>query len=1047
MKTRNLFLVGMLMIMFSALASAQVSTGTISGTVTDSTGAALPGVSVVVLNEETGISRTLLTDSTGRYSAPSLGLGSYRVTAKHQGLRGVTRSGIVLTVGREAVVDVSLGVGSVEQNVEVMGEAPLVESTTASLGSLVDARTMRSLPLNGRSWDQLGLLQPGVVSTSPGELTAAQSFGTGKRFSVQGQRSTSNAFLLDGTDINDQGNGTPGGAAGTNLGVETIQEFKILSSSFKAEYGRASGSVTTAVTRSGTNDLHGTAFGYIRNSAFDARNYFDPETGPPPFRRGQFGGVIGGPIVKNKTFFFGGYEGLRQGLSRTQVAIVPTAAAKQGILPSGNVTVNPVMQPYLDLYPLPNGRDFGDGFGEYRTNPTVTTNQDNFMVRLDHQLTSGTSLFGRYTYDKDNTNEPGELPHRALAQVGRRHYGTLQATSILSSKAVNNFRFAFNRSYSLWDPALIGVPDSLSFVPGQKLGGLIIGGASASAAITFLGSPSQGTAERIWAYNVFQWSDDFTYIAGKHTLKTGFNFERVQDNLALGNFVRGGYQFTSFANMLQGISNRLTVSAPLGALPTWNWRQNIVALYGQDDFAVNSRLTLNLGLRWEISTDPIDGRGQTSTLPSLTAPAMVVTDRLFSTGKKNLEPRVGLAWSVNESGSTVVRAAYGMYHNLILPWVYSLNLSLPPFYGRFITNNPPFPDASGSLTAGASATTLFGPQDTPTTHQYNLSIQQQLTKDTVLQVAYIGNRGYHLQTSREANTPNPTFVNGEVFYPSATPKINPNFSSILHLQMNGTSSYNAGQITLRKQTSSGLTGQIFYTYSKSLDINSTISGADSRRSPQLVQNPYDIRADWGRSDFDQTHALGFNFSYPLPWKVNSTGLGALVNGWSIDGIAQITSGQPFTVRLTSAVSRDGAQFLSERPNLNAGASNNPTSGTSSCLTNPDGSPVQLGTPQNWFDPCAFSRPAAGTYGKLGRNTVIGPGLTNLDLALGKTFDLGERAEVTFKAEMFNVFNHANFGLPNTVGLAGNGTPSPSAGVITYTTTSARQLQFGLRIGF
>ena len=443
------------LLLFSGAVWAQVSTGTISGTVRDSSGAVLPQVEVVVLNQDTGISRTVKTDSGGHYSAVSLNLGNYQVTGTRDGFQTVVRNGIVLTVGQEAIVDLSLPVGTVSQTVTVTGGAPLVETTTASLGFLVDETTIRALPLNGRSWDQLALIQPGVILTSPGPTGGAPyAFGTGKRFTVGGQRSISNSFLLDGTDVNDQSNGTPGGAAGTNLGVDTIQEFKIFTNSFKAEFGHSSGSVTTAVTRSGTNDFHGTAFEYIRNSVLDARNYFDPSSGPPAFRRNQFGGVLGGPIKKDKTFFFGGYEGLRQGLATTQTAIVPTALARQGILPSGTVPVNPDIVPYLNLYPLPNGTDFGDGTGAFLSVPTVPTNEDNSMVRVDHQLNARTSLSARYMFDTDSVSAQQQLPDYFIDEATRRQYLTLQANTVLSAKALNSFRFAFNRTNSAFSPTI-----------------------------------------------------------------------------------------------------------------------------------------------------------------------------------------------------------------------------------------------------------------------------------------------------------------------------------------------------------------------------------------------------------------------------------------------------------------------------------------------------------------------------------------------------------------------------------------------------------------
>ena len=1054
---RVLFLSSVLVCFSTAIMWAQVTTGTISGTVKDSSGAALPGAMVVVLNDDTGITRTVESDGSGSYTAAGLNLGKYRVTVTHEGFQTAVRSGLELTVGQEAVVDVSLPVGTVTQTLEVNAEAPLIESTTASLGSLVDAREIRSLPLNGRSYDQLALLQPGVSRTSPGPTGgAAFAFGTGTRFSVGGQRSVSNSFLLDGTNANDQGNGTPGGAAGTNLGVDTILEFKIFTSSFKAEYGKASGSVISAVTRSGTNAFHGTAFEYLRNSALDARNFFDTTSAPPSFRRNQFGGVLGGPIKKDKTFFFAGYEGLRQALGTTLSATVPTALARQGILPTGKVTVNSAILPFLNLYPLPNGQDFGDGTARFLSAPVVPTNEDNFMIRVDHQLNSKTSLFARYTFDNDSVDAPSALPTYELDQKARRQYSTLQAVSILSPKAVNSARFAFNRTNESWIPVYPGAAGQglISFIPGQAPGAVSITASAGTGAPSGLGTPSSSDV-RTWAFNIFEWGDDFTYVTGKHSLKAGVDIQRIQDNTASTNFLRGSYGFPSLSAFLQGKPNNLTASFPVGVPPIWGFRQTVPAVYAQDDYKITSRITLNLGLRWETATNPVDAKGQMSQLPSLNAPAMVVTDNYFSIKKLSFEPRFGLAWRLNDSGKTVLRFGGGIYHNQILPYTYGLNAFNPPFYGRFQVANPLFPNGYTQLTPNAPLTGTVFPAEvkTPTNYQYNLSIQQQLSGKMVLQTAYVGNMGRHLQTEREYNLPVPTFTSGNPlipFYPAGAARYNPIFGSIQQLQFNGNSSYHAGSITLRRQVSKGFQGQIGYTFSKSMDNTSGVSQSDSVRSSQEVMNPFNLRQDWGLSDFDVRHAVVGNFSYLLPWRVGSKALGAVVNGWTLDGIFTFQSGQPFTARTPtgtgSNISRDGSMYPADRPNLNAGANPNPTSGVSAgCTGLAAGTPV--GTVAHWYDPCAFSLPLAGTYGNLGRNTIIGPGLVDVDAALEKNFQFNERANATFKFEMFNVFNHANFGLPGTAALTGSGAAGSTAGLITYTVTSSRQLQFALRITF
>ncbi|MGH9785290.1 MAG: carboxypeptidase regulatory-like domain-containing protein, partial [Terriglobia bacterium] len=367
---------------------SQVNSATISGTVRDASGAVLPGASIAVLNQDTGLTRTVTTSTTGRYVAPALGLGNYQVTAQLSGFQTSVRSGVVLTVGQEAVIDVTLQVGAVTQTVEVTGEAPLIELSNANLGGLIDDQTIRDLPLNARSWDNLALLQPGIVKYGTATSGGFNSGSGVNKFSAAGARSYSNSFLLDGTDVNDSSNQTPGGSAGTNLGVEAIKEFKIVATTFSAEYGRATGAVVSAVTRTGTNEFHGSLFEFLRNSQFDARNFFDEgELGP--FRRNQFGGAIGGPILRDRTFFFGNYEGLRQARSNTTLATVPTVAAKQGILRTRTVTVNPSVVPFLALYPDPQ-RVFTDpvtgqatDIGEFSHVVKNVVRQDFFMGRVD----------------------------------------------------------------------------------------------------------------------------------------------------------------------------------------------------------------------------------------------------------------------------------------------------------------------------------------------------------------------------------------------------------------------------------------------------------------------------------------------------------------------------------------------------------------------------------------------------------------------------------------------------------------------------------------
>lgn len=1023
----------------------------------------MPGANVVIVNEDTGISRTVKADAAGHYFVPGLGLGNYRVTGSKEGFQTEVRGGLVLTVAREEVVDLSLAVGSATETVEVNGQAPLVDTSDASLGALVDDRTIRSLPLNGRSYDQLAVIQPGVIHADPGIPNIPLQYGSGERFTVGGQRPTSNLFLLDGTDINDHSNSTPGGASGSLLGVDTILEFKIFTNWFNAEYGHSSGSVVSSVTRSGTNAIHGTAFEYVRNSAMDARNYFDTAgLPPPPFSRNQFGGVIGGPIKKDKAFFFAGYEGLRQILATTLTATTPDAAARQGSLPNGSggtttVTVSPNIVPYLNaFYPLPNGRDYGDGTGAYTSAPPAPTQDDNFMGRVDYQVNSKLSLFARYVYDQDSANAPQPLPTQLTVTADKRQYTTIQANAMLSPKAFNNVRFSYNRSAATIDTMTVGVSNvsALAFIPGQDIGAIAVGSLNAGStnhALTTLGN-SSGNGNYVYAFGNYETADDFSYVKGKHTLKTGFNIERIEDNFSNPSSTRGYYVFKTLNTFLTATPSTFQTTVPVGVSAYWGMRQTLMGAYVQDDYKANSRLTVNLGLRWEAVTDPYDVNGKTAQLPTLLSPATVISSNVFNVGKANFEPRIGLAFQLNSSGKTVLHAGAGTYYNQMLPVTYYNYCRLQPFYTTEQATNPPFPNGlQAALATGIPALVAMAPnQKTPVDYQYNLSLQQQLSKALVLEAYYAGSKSAHTPVSPPSNTYIPLSVtNGQpVYAATGGTRPNTNFGTISYEEPIGHSTYDSGTILLREQSAKGLVGEVFYTYSKSLDLNSGTSTADSRRSPGALMNPYDYGQDWGLSDFNAKSRFGINGSYPLPFRSHSKVLGTAVNGWTLDAIGTLQTGLPFTALLASSVSNDGANTLADRPNLRAGFSNNPIHGVSAgCSGFAQG--TRLGGAANYFDPCAFSAPTAGTFGNVGRNTIIGPGLVQTDIAAEKTFSfkVREPLSVTFRGEMFNVLNHTNLGLPSGSALMATGVAVGSAGTVTYTATSSRQIEFAVRIHY
>src|SRR5579863_1433316 len=1069
-------------ILGALVVSAQVSTGTISGIVQDQSGAVIAGATVTIRDVDTGAVRTLTSDAGGRYLAPVLPVGNYEVQAQQSGFQTEVRSGIDLTVGREEVVNLALKVGQLSDKVTITAEAPLVESTTSAMSSLVDERTIRDLPLNGRSYDQLALLQPGVVTMGAGQASSAFDFGEGTRFSVTGSRPYANSFMLDGTDVNDHAGGTPGGAAGTNLGVDGILEFKINTLVSPAEYGRSSGGVIAAVTRSGTNSVHGSVFGFLRNSALDSLGYFDEKNhggtdSVAPYRRGQFGGSLGGPIRKDKTFFFGTYEGLRLGSGTNQSAEVPTAATQNGIVPLSIVSkgelslcavvtattctipVSPAIRPYLNLFQAPNqpgALDLGDGTGFWIASPLQVTDENYFMTRVDHEINEKTRIFLRYSFDKDSNvipNVNGSAVANELDQA-RRQYSTIQATSVLRPTLINALRVGYNRTFQDFDDAINNpAAAKLSFIPGQTLGTISFGSQGLSQnPLNFIGVDNG--APRIYSYNLFQGGDDLTYIRGKHAIKMGVDVKRIQDNeLASGN-ARGDYTFLDIPGFLANTPIRFDAPPPNAADAYRGLRETLFGVYVQDDIKLTPRFTLNLGLRYEALTNPAEVNGKMSDLLNISDPALtVLKDSYFSVGKKDFEPRAGFAWGLNGSGTTVLRAGFGMFHDHILPYAFATGASgMPPYFVTLSDLTGPVFPFDTNLTSGPAPPAQFASWPTsikePTKIQYNLTLQQQVMKNTVLEVAYIGSESHYLQRNGEWNpaTPISPGVFPGVF--SASNRINPLYASLTVYRWDANADYNAAQITLKHKTASGLQYQAFYTYSKSIDTKSTLAGGESRQEPNTVLDFLNPARDRALSAFDARNNFVLTATYPFPFKFQQKFVGAILGGWTANGISTFRSGEPFTGRVGSNISANGDRWAPDRPNLNPGFSPNPTSGVSAgCGKIAKGTP--LGTPTLWFDPCAFSKPAPGTYGNLGRNTITGPGYDEIDASIAKLFKPSERINVQLRGEFFNLLNHANFYEPGFNIFTGSGAYSGGAGHITKLISSpgGRLTQLGLKVIF
>jgi len=1025
---------------------SQTTTGTISGVVRDESGAVLPGVAVTAASQDTGAKRDAVTDDSGYFTLPQLSVGVYELSAELGGFRTAVLTGIHLQIGQEAVLNPVLRVGEITEKVTVTGEAALVETTSSTLAAVVDERKIRDLPLNGRSFTQLAVLQEGVIT--PANADRSQIGNEGQKISINGTRVTQTSFLLDGTEIRNQLNTTPGSVAGVMLGVDTVREFNVVTSVASAEFGRFTGGVINAVTRSGTNQLHGSLFEFHRNSALDARNFFDGSK-KPNFIRNQFGYTVGGPIRRDKTFFFGSYEGLRDRLSTTSITNVPNVDAHRGVLPAsvgGNVTVDPRIRPYLDLYPLPNGRDNGNGTGQYAFTNIRPTNEHYFMAKIDQNLGRSDALFGRYTFDQGEKSAFEDMALWGLAGRSRSQFFTLEERKVISGNLLNVARVSFNRTQNAdahFPNAIGNIPESLKFVPlPERDFGSIMASGIASWGPTLSNRKNN-------VLNKFEYSDTLILTRGRHSLKFGANFLRFQFNFTQTARSRGTYQFANLRSFLQAQAQ--SFDTIFGPYIKTGIRESILGFFVQDDFRMRDNLTWNLGLRYEFITNPTEVAGRLGNLDHPSDAQVRVGNPMLSRNPslKAFGPRIGLAWSPFGSRKTSVRVGAGIFYDLIMPDFYyvwpQFNV---PLFPRVTIPSPSFPDAFTSIrdTRGIipGVWVVSEPEQGYVT-QYNLTLQHEIFADTVVSAGYQGSHGTHLSLFADANTAVPQIVNGRLFNPPNSVRRNPNFGQMRNYSWDANSFYNAFKLGLQRRFSKGLQLQSAYTYSRSIDDATSHGTYDQNlNSPSGLSNtPDDHRFNRGPSSFDVRHVWNVNGSYELPFgpgRAIGSGLaglaGKLAEGWQVSGIVSMATGPPMNLLLSFERSRSRAGVdLAERPDLKPGANNNP---------------VLAGgrDPTRYYDSGSFALPPEGFFGNLGRSAVIGPGVATVDFSLAKNTSFGEKATVQFRAELFNALNRANFGAPdrtvfqNTTGIA-----SATAGRILSTTSTSRQIQFGLKVIF
>ncbi|MBI4483375.1 MAG: TonB-dependent receptor [Acidobacteria bacterium] len=1063
----KIWLVFVVVALVSMVGRAQ-TTGGIEGVVRDETGAVLPGVTVTVTQVGTGLKRVLVTDETGRYSAPQLPVGEYTIQSELPGFKKEVRTGVVVTVARVLVVNMTLPVGEMTEQVVVTGEAPLVETAKSDLAGLTNDRQMRALPLNLRSFERLATLHPGVLSTR--FVSDFMNEGTTLKFSVSGGRTTFNSFVLDGTVIDDITGGSPGGAGGALPGVEAIREFRVLTHNYAAEYGRRAGAVITSVSRSGTNEIHGSVYEFHRNDNVDARNFFDAGENPPEFKRNQFGAAVGGPIRKDKAFFFGNYEGLREALGLTLRGFVPTDAAREGRLPGRTIIINPTVRSYLALYPRVNGRDFGDGTGEHIFTFSRTVRDDFFTTKVDHNFTDRRTLGVRYTFQDSEKLDPRPLPGFAQVTTFRNQWVTLEEKEILSSSALNVFRFGFTRTTPRIDALSPEFDPSLSFIPGQGLGdirtsestGALPG--SETGALSELGPDFAGSGV-LYGQQNFQFSDDFSYTKGAHSLKAGIHMERLQYNLDRGLRKEGIYAFSGLEELLRGTAAAFSGLDPRSD-PNFRFRQSFWAFFLQDDYKVKRNLTLNLGIRYEFVTEPTEKAGGVidsivadlvrprglqsvkEKLPNHILPTdaeVTVGKPLFNSDLKNWAPRLGIAWDPFSDGKTSVRAGFGIFYNQLLgrDWAGFTPRTLP-FVRNLQVQRPPFPGVFSAILGGGGTPSFdtFGMNPnwkTPALLHYSLSLQRELFRDLVVDVGYVGSTGYHLVRQFEQNRRIHTVLpDGRKFFDARTPKINPRFAEIDRLDSDLTSDYHSLQWSVEQRLRHGVEFKASYTLGKSLDQGSQVERLDALNGPRTVLDPDDRRRDNGPSTFDVRHNFVLNYSVDLPFGRGRPFLSGLspvadriLGGWQFTGLLALSSGQPFNAEVGFGRSNDGIFRPVDRPDLLPGRSNNPV----------------LGSPDKWFDPTGFAMPQEGTYGNLGRNTLVGPGLAELDFSIIKNTPLDETRAIQFRAEFFNLTNRANFGSPQSILFNRRGEFLGNVGKITSTTTTSRQIQFALKFIF
>src|SRR6202165_4035247 len=1062
-------------------AFGQVVGGTIEGTITDPKDASIAAVKIEIVNLSTQIVTTVTSNGDGFYSAPNLLPGDYTVTAMRAGFATVI-SDVTLTVGAQQVVNIAMHIGAVTEVVRVKTEVPEVELASSEIGGVVNGTTIRDMPLNGRDWTQLATLEPGITSIRTQPSVSAGDRGQrgfGTQMTVNGGRPAQNNYRLDGTSINDYSNSAPGSVLGTDLGSDAVAEFSVLSSTYPAEYGRSSGGVINAITRSGTNQFHGSVYEFLRNSALDASNFFDAKK--PPFKRNQFGLTAGGPVLKDRTFIFGNYEGLRQSLGVTQVNTVPTETARAGHLAGGDVPVDSAIVPYLPIWPLPNTGSCSRlcDIGVFKLTGQQVTPENYFTTRVDHKVSANDALDGTYMRDTATISQPDELGIKVTGYSTRRQLVTLEETHVFSPQVVNAARVGYSRVVGLVGQtlkALSPLATSLGFAaPGRPVGEIDVVG------ITNFSGGLGAISNYNFHWNSFQGYDDAFVTSGKHSIKFGVGVERIQENMSAADSPNGIYSFASLSNFLQNIPTTFAANLGETGVPR-NMRQTIFGAYLADDLRLFPNLTVNLGLRYEMATVPTEKHGRIASLHNLTDSTLHTGAPYFSNPTlRNFEPRIGFSWDPFTTGKTALRGGFGMFDVLPLPYeTQNLTLFAAPFYllgtaGGLSQGD--FPNAFQTKISASDPKSLRVNyiQPNPSRHyvmEWNLNVQRQVSENIAVMIGYTGSRGVHQPFRVEdMNIPVPDIHVPEGYVWSAATQGNPvngTFGQIEGLMRIARSSYHSLQAQVKKNMSHGLQAQASFTWGRSIDTSSAGSIGDNFHNSVSSLPFFDPKLNRGPSDFNVGRNLVVNLEWEIPGPKSMFAAGQwALSGWQLGGIFEASSGVPFSVVISPDPLNLGNSDPFARPSRVAGPGcDNPVN-----PGNPDqyikiqcfGLPTAPSSLAGQCTPYGFVPPSgtnpgspgipgtcANLLGNSSRNQLTGPGLINFDMSLFKNNRIkriSETFNAQFRVEVFNIFNHPTFSPPLEFNALfdATGTRIPGAGTITSTDTTSRQIQIALKI--